>query len=199
MAGNYIEIVNPGYSTLYTRDLAYTPNQTAGESATLDVFNPDSANPLYEGEWLELTNAAAPKFQRAVGASATPTANTGSVNQEVSVNQNVSKVPCFLHFAERGRYDAQMTKKAHAITGPAGFEFKTKMCVCATSDDLGSPVVVGWITLPNGENKRGLIVKSYDDDGTLNGSAAWIVGNVTRILGTNHMQVQFNPHFAYID
>ena len=199
MAGNYIEIVNPGYSTLYTRDLAYTPNQTAGESATLDVFNPDSANPLYEGEWLELTNAAAPKFQRATAAAAAPTTSASTVNVVEAAQQNISKVPCFLHFAERGRYDAQMTKKAHAITGPAGFEFKTKMCVCATSDDLGAPVVVGWITLPNGEHKRGLIVKAY---ATANNSGsetqAWVVGNVTRILGTNHMQVQFNPHVAFV-
>lgn len=196
MAGKYVEIVNPGYSTLYTRDLPYTPNQTAGESASLDVFNPDSANPLYEGEWLELTNSSAPKFQRATGASAVPSQSASTINVVVATNQDISAVPCYLHYAERGRYDAQMTKKAHAIIGPAGFEFKTKMCVAATSDSLGAPVVVGWICLPNGELKRGLIVAAYN--AAAGGDNAWIVGNITRVLGTNHIQVQFNPHFAYI-
>lgn len=202
MAGKYVEIVNPGYSTLYTRDLAYSPNTTDSmEAATLDVFNPDSANPLYEGEWLELTNPSAPKFQRATGATAKPTTtNSTSVNIVEAGAQNLAKVPCFLHFAERGRYDAQMTKKAHAIVGPAGFEFKTKMCVASTSASLGAPVVVGWIVLPNGEHKRGLIVKAYDDDSSVgSGSAVWVVGNITRVIGTNHIQVQFNPHFAYVD
>jgi len=202
MAGKYVEIVNPGYSTLYTRDLAYSPNSDAGEAASLDVFNPDSANPLYEGEWLELTNASAPKFTR--GATGAPTANTGSVNQEASGTQTLGAVPCFMHFAERGRYDAQMTKKAHCVTGPGGFEFKTKMCVASTSDSLGAPVVVGWITLPNGENKRGLLVKAYQTDAAVDASqsdqsSCWVVGNLTRVLGTNHIQVQYNPHYAIID
>ena len=201
MAGKYVEIVNPGYSTLYTRDLPYSPNTTDSmEAATLDVFNPDSANPLYEGEWLELTNASAPKFQRATGASSAPaTTNSSSINiVEGSSTQSLAQVPCYLHFAERGRYDAQMTKKAHCITGPAGFEFKTKMCVASSSAALGAPVVVGWIVLPNGEPKRGLIVKAYDTDTSSAGTPVWVVGNITRVIGTNHIQVQFNPHFGYV-
>lgn len=199
MAGKYVEIVNPGYSTLYTRDLAYSPNTNYSiEAASLDVFNPDSANPLYEGEWLELTNASAPKFQRATGASGKPAQTASTVNVVVATNQDLAQVPCFMHFAERGRYDAQMTKKAHCITGPHGFEFKTKMCVAATSDNLGAPVVVGWICLPNGELKRGLIVKAYDTDTSTQGTAVWVVGNLTRVIGTNHIQVQFNPHFGYV-
>ena len=203
MAGKYVEIVNPGYSTLYTRDLAYTPNTTAGESSSLDVFNPDSAGPLYEGEWLELTNASAPKFTRG-GYTGAPSDSVGSVNEAVASNPDLGKVPCFLHFAERGRYDAQSTKKAHAITGPHGFEFKSKMCVAAADAALGAPVVVGWILLPNGEYKRGLYVKSYAtgaelDDGNADDPGLWVVGNITRVLGVNHIQVQFNPHFAYIN
>ena len=197
MAGNYVEIVNPGYSTLYTRDLAYTPNQSAGESSSLNVFNPDSDNPLYEGEWLELTNASAPKFTRG-GYSGAPSDTVGTINEAVSGNPDYGKVPCFMHFAERGRYDAQMTKKAHAITGPAGFEFKTKMCVASSSAALGAPVVVGWILLPNGEYKRGLYVKSYGTANNGSETGYWVVGNVTRVIGTNHIQVQFNPHFAYV-
>ena len=202
MAGKYVEIVNPGYSTLYTRDLPYSPNESSSiESATLNVFDPDASGttgPLYEGEWLELTNGSAPKFTRGGGASGAPSDTASAVNEEVTTNPEPSKVPVFMYFAERGRYDSQVTRKAHCITGPHGFEFKTKMCVASSSASLGAPVCAAYILLPNGEYKRGLVVMSYDTANNGTETGYWVVGNITRVIATNHIQVQFNPHFAYV-
>lgn len=111
MAGKYIEFVNPGYSTLYTRDLKYVKNTSRGDDVD-NPFNPDAANPIIEGEWLQL----APGLKAKRGGSATSAAG-----------DNIAVSPCVLHFSERGRYDAQITQKAHVVTGPQGFEFTCKL------------------------------------------------------------------------
>ena len=114
MAGKYIEFVNPGYSTLYTRDLKYKQNTTRTDDVA-NPFDPDAANPLVEGEWLQMTdNNQVTRGGDAASATA-------------SDHYNVAVSPCFLHFSERGRYDAQITKKAHCVTGPQGFEFTCKL------------------------------------------------------------------------
>ena len=113
MAGKYIEFVNPGYSTLYTRDLKYAANTTRDAADPANPFNPDSANPLIEGEWLSL------------GDNLTCTRAGDATAGDTDLNVEVS--PCMLHFSEKGRYDAQITKKAHLVSGPEGFEFSCKL------------------------------------------------------------------------
>ena len=116
MAGKYIEIINPGYSTLFTRDLKFVPNTSRGEASTDNMFDPDSDNPLIEGEWLCMDPS---------GNTSNKVAREGSVTADDL--DNIGKEACFLHFHEKGRYDAQITKKAHCISGPCGFEFKSKL------------------------------------------------------------------------
>jgi hypothetical protein len=52
MAGSFVTIVNPGYSALFTRDLTTATTANVENSTTLNLFDPDSAHPLQEGEWL---------------------------------------------------------------------------------------------------------------------------------------------------
>jgi len=190
MAGKYIEIINPGYSTLFTRDLPYTPAVSPGpEASTLDPFDPDSAAPLYEGEWLE-TSSTGKKFTRTLQATGAVTA--GAVNVAAATHSH-STVPCYMYFGERGRFDAQVTKKAHAVTGPQGFTFRTKMCVCANSvNRVGDKLYVAWIVLPSGHVVRGLITETDSDE---EASGDWFAGVVQRVHGVNDITVQYQPGF----
>ena len=194
MAGNYVKILNPGYSQLFTRDIKYTPNTDAGEAATLNVFNPNSANPLEEGEWLEITNPSTPRVTR--GGSAAPSGTTaGSKNKEAVTDIGLSEKSCYMNFGEKGRLDQQQTKKAHTIHGPSGFTFTTKMCVAPANTAIGAAVCVGWIMLPNGEYKRGLVTRTIDLDGNTD---VWVVGTVERVIAENHIEVKYNPQYAAI-
>ena len=198
MAGKYIEFINPGYSTLFTRDLKYAPAQardggsgTDAESSSLDVFNPDSAAPLLEGEFLELT--AGNKVTRGGTAGITP-----------GTTSNIGTKPAWIHFHERGRYDAQITKKAHMVTGPAGMEFQSNLCYCGAGDE-GEPVFVVDVTNPNDATKtvRGLCTR-----GALSSFAAdtvyYAVGFCQRVISAQaasatagalgKMVVQYMPH-----
>ena len=56
MAGRYVELTNPGYSSLFTRDLSYTNNPQVDGAA--DAFDPDSSAALHEGEWLEMVGGS---------------------------------------------------------------------------------------------------------------------------------------------
>jgi hypothetical protein len=106
MAGTNVEIIVPGYSTLFTRDLPYAPG--VGEASDLNPFDPDSAAPLVEGEFLEV-------------------AASSSGAERLSRGANASAKPSYLYFMERGRYDAQLSRKAHVVVGPHGFIFRTKL------------------------------------------------------------------------
>jgi hypothetical protein len=47
MAGKFVTIVNPGYSTLFTRDLTAVGNDNVrAASASANLFDPDYTNPL---------------------------------------------------------------------------------------------------------------------------------------------------------
>jgi len=209
MAGKYIEFVNPGYSTLYTRDLKYAPATARDgggsnpdvEDSALNVFNPDSAAPLLEGEFLQLV--AGNKVTRGGEAAITPG------NQDKT---NVGSSPAWLHFHERGRYDAQITKKAHLVTGPAGFEFQTSLCYCEAGDE-GEPVFVMDVTSPLDSSKtvRGLVTLGalkQNGGSTITLSAGekyWAVGICTRVITAQQvsatagslgkMVVQYMPHY----
>jgi len=173
MAGTYFEILRPGYSTLTTHDLPYT-NGT-GETG-VEVFNPLSARPLIEGEWLEYASVA-------TGWAAT----RGGDNSAVSgTPDDEGTALAWPHWLERGRFDAQTRQYAHLLKGPAGFSFRTRICD-STGLAAGDLVSVWDINL-DGVVRRGLAAAS----GT---SGTWAVGVVERVFGTNDIAVYFNPTY----
>jgi len=141
MAGTYIEILNPGYSTLWTRDLAYTDG--TGES-DLNPLDPDSDRPLVEGEWLEMSG----KYFVRGGDNDATGASGGTV-------------PAYLYFMEKGRYDAQSSKLVHCIVGPSMFEFRTKLCE-STGVSVGSALSVQDMSI-GGIVRRALTVAATGD------------------------------------
>jgi hypothetical protein len=175
MAGQYVNIIVPGYTNLYVRDLPYTPG--SGDASDTNPFNPTDARPLIEGEWVERTGAD--KVTRG-GNNAMASSGT---------KDNEGTKPAFLFFSEKGRYDVQLSKRAHIIAGPHGFEFRTKLCVAESSGyNVGDPVSV-W---------------DYDGDGGSYGvvrrvlgkavsSGAYVVGYVTRVFGSADIAVMYSP------
>ena len=192
MAGKYIEFLNPGYSTLFTRDLQYDLNTSFTTSESGNVFDPDNANPLVEGEWLSFT--AAGKVQR-----------FGAGTQQAG--DNVANVPCALHFSERGRYDAQITRKAHIVTGPNGFDFKTKLCVVDASAAAGTRLFVADVEDASGNFKKGLMDATSLENSSAHSAFAvatsagtvenanyyWSPGYIQRRIGTGEIVVHFDP------
>ena len=194
MAGKYITIVNPGYSTLFTRDLKYDPNTTWDGSDPSNPFDPDSAIPLLEGEWL------VPVASNKVTREGSQNAGTATQSSVTAPGYNLGREAAYLHFNERGRYDAQITKKTHLISGPGGFEFRTKLCKCAAGDE-GELVVVADMAHPN---QAGQYVRALYSASALNAAASFtalvktrvfVVGTVARVYGTDDMLVRYNPGF----
>jgi hypothetical protein len=176
MAGQYVNIIVPGYSSLYVRDLSYTPG--TGEPDGLNPFNPDSDSPLVEGEWLERTGAD--KLTRGGDLAVAEAASAGTATEE-------SDKPAFLYFNERGRYDVQLTRRAHIIQGPAGFEFRTRLVVDDTYS-VGDKVSVWYYDGPSGAwgtHRRVL--------GKAGMSNAYVVGYVTRVFGSSDIAVMYSP------
>lgn len=175
MAGQFVEIIQPGYSTLWTKDLKYTPG--TGEAATLDPFNPRGARPLCEGEWLERASDGVHFTRGGNNALAVP-----------ATPDNEATVPSFLYFQEQGRYDAQASKKAHIILGPHGFEFRTKLCRSAGLSVNDRVSVWDW----DGDGAYGGLVRRV--------LAAWVaglvVGRVSRVFGTNDIAVIYMPGYS---
>jgi hypothetical protein len=172
MAGQYVNIIVPGYSSLYVRDLSYAAG--SGESADLNPFNPDSDRPLLEGEWLQRTGTD--KLTRG-GNNAMASSGT---------KDNQGTIPAFLYFNERGRYDVQLTRRAHIIQGPAGFEFRTKLCT-DEGFQVGDPVAVFDFDGPSGDwgvVRRVLGVAS---------AGGFVIGRVTRVYGTSDIAVMYSP------
>lgn len=197
MAGSFVTLVNPGYSALFTRDLSVATTANVEGSTSMNVFDPDSSHPLQEGEWLQIDDNF--KFGRGVDAAGAITAAGGvSVLTIVEDAQNAAAVrPCFLHFSERGRYDAQVTRKAHCITGPAGFELRTKQIVCA-SGDAGERVFVYVCEDASGRLVSALVSESAADAAATAPApttGSWFAGVITRVHGTNDATVLFQPGF----
>lgn len=176
MAGTYIEFLRPGYTQLWTADLPYTAG--SGDASGVNPLNPSDARPLVEGEFLE--KSGSDKFTRGgnnvVTVSGTPDGEGTN--------------PAFLYFAEKGRYDAQVTKRCHVAMGPSGFEFRTKLC---DSGSIGvNDKVSVWdhdMDVSGGVVRRVLAQKS--------GGSAFIVGYVTRVFGTDDIAVFYCPqHLA---
>lgn len=176
MAGKYITLLNPGYSLLWTRDLAYAAG--SGEASDVNPFDPDDARPLIEGEWLQ--RSGADKYSRG-GDNVVTVAGTPD---------GEGTAPAFLYFNEQGRTDVQVARRAHCIIGPAMFEFRTKACKSAGLS-VGSKVSV-WdhdMGTSGGIVRRVLALQSS--------GSAYVVGYVTRIFGTDDISVLYCPgHLA---
>jgi hypothetical protein len=108
-----------------------------------------------------------------------------------------------MYFQERGRYDAQVTRKAHCIVGPACFEFRTKQIVCASGDE-GERVFVYLCTDSSGRYVSALVSESAADGATTAVAPAlttagdivagsWYAGTIVRVHGTNDATVLFQP------
>lgn len=201
MAGKFVTILNPGYSTLYTRDLSYTVRADVDGSASANVFDPDASHPLQEGEWL--TSDGSGKLQRAAeGTSGTVTYDSASPSAlEVATTtaagtNSLATAPCFMYFQERGRYDAQLTRKAHVIMGPSNFEFRTKMIVCDSSA-AGDRVFVQLCIDTSGRRVAALVGENDIGDG-VSGAASgdWYAGVILQKHATNDCTVLFQPGFV---
>lgn len=124
---NPLEILNPPFQNLETGDY---PGATSGQ-----IEDPTNANPIGEGEWLDL-------------ASTSP--NTGKLARATATVKNP-----FLYVGQVGRTDIQTTKK-----GPIAFtrphRIKTKLVSGASSLVAGDEVMIGNVTV-KGQTKAGLV------------------------------------------
>lgn len=170
MAGNYVEILNPGYSMLWTLDLPYLAG--SGDVAGTNPLNPDDARALIEGEWLELVASGNKKRltrggNNAMSASGTPDGEGSN--------------PAFLYFQERGRYDAQATKLAHVIMGPHPLEIRTKLAY-STGLSVNSRVAVfDWDGRSGAFGVVRRVLAPF--------SSGYSIGRVSRIYGTDDIAV----------
>jgi len=203
MAGTFVTLVNPGYSALFTRDLSAASTVNVEGSTSMNLFDPDSAHPLQEGEWLQINSAY--KFQRPAGGDVTGTIAVTTILKIVEDAQNTASLShCSMNFQERGRYDSQVTKKAHCIVGPGNFEFRTKMIVCAAGDE-GEKVFV-YICQDSSNRLVSALVSASAAiaavtalppvvGGATTTDGSWYAGVITRIHGTNDATVLFQPGF----
>ena len=198
MAGSFVKILNPGYSALYTRDLAVLLNTNVDASGS-NIFDPDATNPLQEGEWLSMSEG---KFTRGVGSQGAVSAATGAtrVTMVDTANNDVLTVPAHMYFQERGRYDAQLTRKAHCLIGPVGFEFRTQMIDCGASDD-GDKVYVMLCEDSSGRLVQALVSESAIDAGSAANDGAkpaagdgdWYAGVITHAHAASDATILFQP------
>lgn len=105
--------------------------------ATPSLLNPNNANPLLDGEWLELDSTG--KGIRGV---------TGSGTHE-------AVAPSWQVFAEKGRYDTQAIGKV-PVLWLGGYEAESKV-VDVTGATIGAPLVVQDVTFQS-LTRRGLKV-----------------------------------------
>jgi hypothetical protein len=172
MAGKYIELINPGYSTLWTRDLPYLAG--SGDAAAVNPLNPDDDRPLVEGEFLQLTDSSnKPRFTRGGDNVVTVT----------GVPDGESSVPAWLYFQEKGRYDAQSTKMCHCIIGPSNFEFRTRLIYSSGLSVNDQVSVWDWDGASGAFGITRRCLSAF--------SAGYAIGRVSRIYGTNDCAVIF--------
>jgi hypothetical protein len=162
----------------------------------MNLFDPDVAHPLQEGEWLHINDSN--RFQRGFHLTG-PVAPAGGVAEltlvDVAAN-TASPRPCFMYFQERGRYDAQVTRKAHCIVGPGNYEFRTKQIVCSTGEE-GDRCFV-YIAEDSAGRLVSALASETAADALSNGpvpTGAWYAGVILRIHGTNDATVLFQPGY----
>jgi hypothetical protein len=191
MAGSFVKILNPGYSALFTRDVGYTAVANVDGSTSANVFNPDADHPLFEGEWLTFDGTG--KMKRACANIAyTGSAGAALAEQTSGATLLLASTPCFMYFQERGRYDAQLTRKVHVLVGPVGFEFRTQMIVCGTGD-VGDKVFVTCCIDSSGRNVSALISSTESTPTPASGN--WYAGVITEVHGANDATILFQPGF----
>ncbi len=100
-------------------------------AANTALLNPVNANPLIDGEWLQLDSTY--KAARGTGEQA---------------------VPAWQLFAEKGRYDTQAIGKVPLLF-IGGYEAETKVADL-TSMTVGDGLVVQMVTVGGVANRRGL-------------------------------------------
>jgi hypothetical protein len=105
--------------------------------ATPSILNPNNANPLLDGEWLQYD--ATGKGIRGADGSGT----------------HEAIIPSWQVFAERGRYDTQAIGKCPVLY-IGGYEAECKI-VDLTGADVGDPLVVQDVTFQS-LTRRGLKV-----------------------------------------
>jgi hypothetical protein len=170
MATKFLEFINPGYSSLYVRDLPYVAG--SGDVAGTNPLDPNDARPLIDGEWLQLSSTGKSFTRGGNNAMAAPLTPDGE-----------GTVPAFPFFLEKGRYDAQHSKLCHVVMGPHGFEFRTKACVSAGLSVNSKVSVWDYEGLGGGIVRRVLAVWA----------AGYCIGRVTRVFGTDDISVHFTP------
>lgn len=120
------------------------------------LLNPYNANPVLDGEWLELDST----YKLVRGSSA------GAATAK----------PSWQLFSERGRYDTQAIGKAPVLF-IGGYEAETTICD-TTGCAIGDPLMVCDVTV-GGLTKRGLKKMSVSA-----GTNALLFGWVTRLPST---------------
>jgi len=173
MAGTNFEILNPGYSILWVRDLPYTPG--SGDDSDTNPLNPNDDRALVEGEWLQYSSSDGSKLTRGgdnvVTVSGTP--------------DGEGTVPAYPFWLEKGRYDMQFKRLCHVLLGPHGFEFRTRLIRTSGLSVNDAVAVFDW----DGESGAfGLVRRTLAKQ-----SAGYVVGRVSRIFGTNDASVYFMP------
>lgn len=114
-----------------------TIHRRAFELEDPTVLNPNSANPLLDGEWLRLTQTTY-KMGRGSGVAG-------------------AAEPSYMYFAERGRYDTQAIQK-----GPFLFlgEYEAETLIMDASGlSVGAALMVDDVTI-GGNSKRALKLRT---------------------------------------
>jgi hypothetical protein len=120
--GDDFQLIKPGYTELWTDDVKYVLG--SGETAGMNVFDPYSARPLLNGEWLQDVAAS-------TGTSRSVTRGGNNAISSSGTADGESSVPSYPYFMEKGRSDVQARRLAHVIIGPVGYMFRTKLVVVA--------------------------------------------------------------------
>lgn len=134
--------------------------------ADVTLLSPVGANPLLDGEWLELdTNYKLARKPEITGHA---------VNSGEGSNLLVFPV-----FAERGRYDTQAIGKTTVLMF-GSYEAETHICD-GTGAAVGDPLAVTDVTVDTVANKRGL-------KKVVAGSGIVIVGYVTKVISLTKLR-----------
>jgi len=134
------------------------------ELATPAILNPNNANPIVMGEFLQLDTA----YKMARGSAD-------------------GLLPAFCYFAEQGRYETQAIQKGPFLYLGA-YEADTKIMdttLEATITAVGQALMVNDVSI-GGVNKRGLSALPASPAGT-----EYVVGFVTRLPANNNGYLRF--------
>ena len=170
MAGKYTTVLNPGYSTLWVKDLPYLAG--SGDASGVNPFKPNDARPLVEGEWLE---------RAASGSNIGFTRGGNNAMSSPGTPDGEGTKPAFLYYLEEGRIDAQVAGLAHCIMGPLGFEIRTKLCY---SSGLNVNDKVSVWDFDGRSSSYGIVRRVLAAF-----SSGWVVGRVSRIYGQDDIAV----------